>query len=196
MLICLGLAFEIVQFVTQYGFYPEALMRDHPLSQTAFPQRPVRAFSLPLLSSSAGNRDRHLAESLLAAAVLYLSCASGCTSARSSSSVSSRNCGSVASFPATLTELLLIVLASIAAGLAGDFIVAKLRPSARNANAFRFLGLRRAGRVFRGILRAGRSDVRRNVVGREFCLRLDCRGGLVGLCTSQLLLAGTQTPSS
>ncbi|HYL27818.1 MAG TPA: hypothetical protein VEW74_08280, partial [Candidatus Nitrosotalea sp.] len=36
MLICLGLAFEIIQFVTQYGFYPEALMRDHPLAQPAF----------------------------------------------------------------------------------------------------------------------------------------------------------------
>ncbi len=36
MLISLGLAIEIVQFVTQFGFYPEALLRDHPLSQVAF----------------------------------------------------------------------------------------------------------------------------------------------------------------
>ncbi len=36
MLVALGLAFEILQFTTQYGFYPEALMRDHPLSQTQF----------------------------------------------------------------------------------------------------------------------------------------------------------------
>ena len=39
----MGLAFEIIQFVTQFGFYPEALMRDHPLSQVGFRARAVRA---------------------------------------------------------------------------------------------------------------------------------------------------------
>ena len=62
MLISLGLAFEIIQFVTQYGFYPEALMRDHPLSQITHHERTVYAFGIPLLSSSARDRDRDLAK--------------------------------------------------------------------------------------------------------------------------------------
>ncbi|MBV9277706.1 MAG: hypothetical protein JOZ97_05665, partial [Candidatus Eremiobacteraeota bacterium] len=33
MLICMGLAAETLQFMTQIAFYPEALMRDRPLSQ-------------------------------------------------------------------------------------------------------------------------------------------------------------------
>lgn len=61
MLISLGLAFEIIQFVTQYGFYPEALLRDHPLSQAAF-QREQFVLSVFLFYRQALDLDRDLAE--------------------------------------------------------------------------------------------------------------------------------------
>jgi hypothetical protein len=84
------------------------------------------------------------------------------------------------------------VLASIAAGIAGDIIVAKMRPS-RNPNAFRLLGFIVPATFF----------------GAYFVFALPLFGGtwwdaslvfgsiavsgLVGLCISQLFLAGSQT---
>ena len=56
MLISLGLAFEIIQFVTQFGFYPEALMRDHPLSQIVFHSEQFVLSVFLFYQSGAGDR--------------------------------------------------------------------------------------------------------------------------------------------
>ena len=133
MLISLGLAFEIIQFVTQYGFYPEALMRDHPLPQVAFQQRAVRPLRLPLLQTGARNRDRDLAEPV----------------ARGSGPLSLRRHGTGFRRPHRplrrrkaldrrrtvndLKEVLLSFWPRPRQGLIGDFLVAKLRPTVRKS---------------------------------------------------------------
>ncbi|MBV8724013.1 MAG: hypothetical protein JO350_01630, partial [Candidatus Eremiobacteraeota bacterium] len=72
MILCLGLAFQIIQFVTQFGFYPEALRRDHPLSQIALPHEQF-VLSVFLFYRQALEISIVLWQSvLLAAAVLYL----------------------------------------------------------------------------------------------------------------------------
>src|SRR5579863_5081296 len=72
MLVSFGLAFEIIQFVTQFGFYPEALMRDHPLSQPAFPREQF-VLSVFLFYRQALEMSIVIWQSLLlAAAVCYL----------------------------------------------------------------------------------------------------------------------------
>ena len=96
MLVALGLAFEITQFVTQYGFYPEALMRDHPLPQADFHSE---QFVLSVLL--------FYRQALEIAIVIWQSLCSpppsctyplvnGCTLARSSSFVSPKRPGSAA----------------------------------------------------------------------------------------------------
>jgi hypothetical protein len=193
MLISLGLAFEILQFVTQFGFYPEVLRRDHPLSQIGFPREQF-VLSVFLYYRQALELSIVLWQSLLlAAAVLYL-----CVRRRLHFGALIVLCvveklwvGSELS--SDRQELLLLVLASIAAGIAGDIIVAKMRPSVRNPNAFRLLGFIVPAAFF----------------GAYFAFALPLFGGtwwdaslvfgsiavagLVGLCISQLFLAGSQT---
>jgi hypothetical protein len=193
MLISLGLAFEIVQFVTQFGFYPEVLRRDHPLSQIGFPREQF-VLSVFLYYRQALELSIVLWQSLLlAAAVLYL-----CVRKRLHFGALIVVCvveklwiGSELS--SDRQELLLLVLASIAAGIAGDIIVAKMRPSVRNPNAFRLLGFIVPATFF----------------GAYFAFALPLFGGtwwdaslvfgsiavagLVGLCISQLFLTGSQT---
>ena len=196
MLISLGLAFEIIQFVTQYGFYPEALLRDHPLSQAAF-QREQFVLSVFLFYRQALEMSIVIWQSLLlAAAVLYL-----CMRKRLHFGALIVICvveklwigGELSS---DLMELLLVVLASVAAGVAGDLIVAKLRPSAAQAERISILGIRRAG----GILCAHtlpwrfRCSAERGGM-RAFVFGSIAEAGIVGLCVSQLLLAGSQTPA-
>jgi hypothetical protein len=194
MLISLGLAFEIIQFVTQYGFYPEALMRDHPLSQVAY-QREQFVLSVFLFYRQALEISIVIWQSLLlAAAVLYLA-------------VRKRLCfGAIAvicvveklwigsELSSDLMELLLVILASAVAGLAGDFIVAKLRPSARNANAFRFLGFAVPAAYFAAYFAFAVPMFGGTWWDASFVFGSIAEAGIVGLCVGQLLLAGS--PSS
>lgn len=193
MLVSLGLAFEIIQFVTQYGFYPEALMRDHPLSQSAF-TREQFVLSVFLFYRQALEISIVVWQSLLlAAATLYL-----CVRKRLhfgalivlSVTVKLWIGGELSS---DLIELLLVVLASIAAGFAGDVIVARLRPSARNANAFRLLGFAVPAAYFAAYFVFAVPLFGGTWWDASFLFGSIAEAGIVGLCVSQLLLAGSQS---
>ncbi len=195
MLISLGLAFEIIQFVTQYGFYPEALLRDHPLSQAAF-QREQFVLSVFLFYRQALEISIVIWQSLLlAAAVLYL-----CMRRRLHFGALIVICvveklwiGSELS--SDLMELLLVVLASVMAGVTGDLIVAKLRASARKPNEFRFLGFAVPAAYFAAYFVLAVPMFGGTWWDASFVFGTIAEAGIVGLCVSQLLLAGS-APSS
>jgi hypothetical protein len=195
MLISLGLAIEIVQFCTQYGFYPEALMRDHPVSQIAF-QREQFVLSVFLFYRQALEISIVLWQSLLlAAAVLYL-----CVRTRLHFGALLVLCvveklwigGELSS---DAMELLLVVVASISAGVFGDWIVAKLRPSPRNPNALRFLGFVVPAVYFAAYFAFAVPTFGGTWWDASFVFGSIAEAGIVGLCISQLLLVGSQPAS-
>ncbi len=196
MLISLGLAFEIIQFVTQFGFYPEALMRDHPLSQIVFHNEQF-VLSVFLFYRQALEMSIVIWQSLLlSAAVLYL-----CVARRLHFGALIVLCiveklwigGELAT---DFKELLLVVLASIAAGAIGDLIVAKLRATARRPNAFRLLGFVVPSAYFAAYFILAVPTFGGTWWDASFVFGSIAEAGLVGLCISQLLLAGSQTVSS
>jgi hypothetical protein len=196
MLVSFGLAFEIIQFVTQFGFYPEALLRDHPLSQPAFPREQF-VLSVFLYYRQALELSIVVWQSvLLAAAVLYL-----CVRRRLhfgaliviSLAVKLWIGGELAS---DRMELLLLVLASISAGLAGDLIAAWLRPSAKNPNAFRLLGFVVPAAYFGAYFAFAVPMFGGTWWDASLVFGAIAVAGLVGLCISQLLLAGSQTSNN
>ena len=192
MLVCFGLAFEIIQFVTQFGFYPEALMRDHPLSQPAFPREQF-VLSVFLFYRQALEMSIVIWQSLLlAAAVCYLC-------------IRKRLCfGALmvlavvvklwigAELSTDLMELVLVVLASLAAGLAGDLIVAKLQPSARKREAFRLLGFVVPAAYFAAYFIFAVPIFGGTWWNASWVFGSIAEAGIAGLCISQLLLAGSQ----
>ena len=196
MLISLGLAFEIIQFVTQYGFYPEALMRDHPLPQVAF-QSEQFVLSVFLFYKQALEIAIVIWQSLLlAAAVLYL-----CAGRRLAFGALAVLCvveklwvgGELST---DFKELLLIVLASVAAGLVGDVLVAKLRPAVRNPNAFRILGFAVPSAYFAAYFAFAVPLFGGTWWDASFVFGSIIEAGIVGLCISQLFIAGSQTASN
>lgn len=195
MLISFGLAFEIIQFVTQYGFYPEALMRDHPLSQVAFPREQF-VLSVFLFYRQALEMSIVVWQSLLlAAAVCYL-----CIRRRLAFGAIMVLCVVVklwvgAELSTDLMQLLLVVLASLAAGLVGDIIVAKLRPSARNREAFRLLGFVVPVAFFGAYFALAVPMFGGTWWNASWVFGSIAEAGIVGLCISQLLLAGS-TPNT
>ncbi len=197
MLISLGLAFEIIQFVTQFGFYPEALMRDHPLSQVAFHNEQF-VLSVFLFYRQALEISIVIWQSLLlAAAVLYV-----CVRRRLHFGALVVLCvveklwigGELVT---GFNELLLVVLASVTAGAAGDFVIAKLRPALRNPNALRLLGFVVPSAYFAAYFAFAVPVFGGTWWDASFVFGSIVEAGIVGLCVSQLLLAGSQTnPSS
>jgi hypothetical protein len=196
MLISFGLAFEIIQFVTQYGFYPEALMRDHPLSQVAF-QREQFVLSVFLFYRQALEISIVIWQSLLlAAAVLYL-----CARKRLAFGAIIVICvveklwigGELST---DLMELLLVVLASAAAGLSGDIIVAKLRPSLRNPNGFRFLGFAVPATYLAAYFAFAVPMFGGTWWDASWVFGSIAEAGIVGLCISQLILAGSSASTA
>jgi hypothetical protein len=93
-------------------------------------------------------------------------------------------------------ELLLLVLASIAAGLAGDLIVARLRPSAKNPNAFRLLGFIVPAAYFGAYFAFAVPMFGGTWWDASLVFGSIAVAGLAGLCISQLLLAGSQINNS
>jgi hypothetical protein len=140
LVISLGVAFQVVQFVTQFGFYPEALWRDRPLSQQLFVEHQF-VLSVTLFYKQCTEILTVLWQSvILAAAVLYV-----CTRKQLHVGALVVLCISEklwigGELSTDAGEFLLIVLASIAAGAAGDAIVAKFQPSVVRAGALRWLG--------------------------------------------------------
>lgn len=196
MLVSLGLAFEIAQFVTQYGFYPEALMRDHPLSQLEFHNEQF-VLSVFLFYRQALEIAIIIWQSvLLAACVLYL-----CVDKR-------LHVGAIAvvclveklwiggELSRDLMEFVLVALASLIAGVLGDVIVAKLRPSARNPNAFRLLAFVVPSAYFGAYFALAVPMFGGTWWDASFVFGAIAEGGLVGLCVGQLYLAGTRGRAS
>jgi len=195
MLVSFGLAFEIVQFVTQYGFYPEALLRDHPLSQAIY-QRDQFVLSVFLFYRQALEIAIVIWQSLLlAAAVLYLALRKHLHVGALVVICVVEKLWIGGELSRDLTELALVVLASVAAGAIGDLIVAKLRPSARNPNAFRLLGFVVPAAYFGAYFAFAVPMAGGTWWDASFVFGSIAEAGLVGLCISQLLLAGSQ-PSS
>lgn len=195
MLISLGLAFSIIQFVTQFGFYPEALRRDHPLSQVAFPREQF-VLSVVLYYRQALELSIVIWQSvLLSAAVLYL-----CIRRRLHFGALIMLAVAVklwigGELSSDVKELLLVIAASTAAGLAGDAIVAWLRPSARNPNAFRLLGFVVPAAYLAAYFAFAVPMFGGTWWDASLVFGSIAVSGLVGLCISQLLLAGSQPAS-
>ncbi len=192
MLISFGLAIEILQFCTQYGFYPEALLRDHPLAPAAFSHEQF-VLSVLLFYRQALEISIVIWQSLLlATAVLYL-----CLRKR-------LPFGAVivlsiavklwvgAELSSDVMELLLVILASAAAGIAGDAIVAKFRPSARNPNAFRLLAFVVPAAYFAAYFALAVPMFGGTWWDASFVFGSIVEAGIVGLCVAQLLLAGSR----
>jgi hypothetical protein len=196
MLVSMGLAFQVVQFVMQIGFYPEALLRDRPLSQVTFPDEQF-VLSVFLFYKQALEMMIVVWQSvLLAAVVLYLVAR---TRLQFGALIVVCVCEKLwvgGELSNDAFEFALLVAASIVAGLAGDAVVAKLEPSLHNPNAFRFLGF---------IVPAA-------YLGAYFILAVPMFGGtwwdssflfgsialagIAGVCVSQLLIGGFQARSS
>jgi hypothetical protein len=193
MLVCLGLAFEILQFVTQYGFYPEALMRDHPLSQPAFPNETF-VLSVFLFYKQALEIAIVIWQSvLLAAAALYL-----CARTRLHFGALIVLCIAEklwigGELSTDLRELSLVVLSSGIAGLCGDLIVRRFYPSVRNANAFRLLAFVVPAAYFGAYFALAVPLFGGTWWDASFVFGSIVEGGLVGLCIAQLFLAGAQS---
>ena len=191
MLVSLGLAFEIFQFVTQYGFYPEALMRDHPLSQVTH-QSEQFTLSVFLFYRQALEIAIVIWQSvLLAAAVLYL-----CVSKRLHFGAIAILCVAEklwigGELSTDWGELALVVLASLSAGLIGDFVVAKLHPSSRRPNAFRLLAFIVPAAYFAAYFAFAVPLFGGTWWDASFVFGSIAEAGIVGLCISQLLLAGS-----
>lgn len=196
MLISLGLAFEILQFVTQYGFYPEALMRDHPLPQNAFAGEQF-VLSVFLFYRQALEIAIVVWQSLLlAAAALYL-CAHKrlCFGALAVLCVAEKLwIGGELSSDAG--ELVLVVLASLAAGLAGDAIVARLQPSVARPNAFRILAFVVPAAYFAAYFAFAVPLFGGTWWDASFVFGSIVEAGLVGICIAQLFLAGSPPSTS
>ena len=193
MLICFGLAFEILQFCTQYGFYPEALMRDHPLAQPAF-AREQFVLSVFLFYRQALEISIVIWQSLLlAAAALYLLVRRRLHFGALIVICVVEKLWVGGELATDFMELLLVVLASVAAGLLGDIIVAKLRPSGRNPNAFRLLAFAVPSAYFAAYFALAVPMFGGTWWDASFVFGSIAEAGIVGLCVSQLLLAGTQT---
>jgi hypothetical protein len=196
MLISLGLAFEIIQFCTQYGFYPEALLRDHPLAQSGFRSEQF-VLSVFLFYKQSLEISTVIWQSLLlSAAVLYL-----CVRKQLrfgalivvSVAVKLWICGEIAN---DLKEVLLVVLAAVAAGAIGDFIVAKLGVGPRRPNAFRLLGFAVPSAYFAAYFAFAVPLFGGTWWDASFVFGSIVEAGLVGLCISQLFLAGSQTTTT
>lgn len=193
MLVSLGLAFEILQFTTQYGFYPEALMRDHPLSQIQFHSEQF-VLSVFLFYRQALEMSIVIWQSvLLAAAALYL-----VTQKRLHFGALVVMCvleklwiGGELSVD--VGPFLLVVFASILAGLVGDLAIAKTRPSPSNPNAFRLLGFLVPATYFSAYFALAVPMFGGTWWDASFVFGSIAEAGLAGLCVGQLFIAGSKS---
>lgn len=196
MLLSMGLAFEVIQFVTQFGFYPEALMRDHPMSQIAFHDEQFVLSVFLFYKQSLEIMIVLWQSALLAAAVLYL-----CARRQLRFGALIVLCvaekiwigGEISS---DLSEVALLILASIAAGLIGDVLVARLRPSLRNPNALRLVAFVVPAGYFGAYFAFAVPMFGGTWWDPSFVFGSIALAGIVGVCVSQLLVGGFQERSS
>ncbi|HEY1653497.1 MAG TPA: hypothetical protein VGF86_00110 [Candidatus Tumulicola sp.] len=140
MVISMGLAFHVIQFVTQVGFYPEALMRDHPMSQVAFHHEQFVLSVFLFYKQSLEIMIVIWQSALLAAAVVYLSGRKHLCFGALAVLCISEKLWIGGELSTDVYGFVLLVAASAAAGLVGDVLTKTLKPSPRNPNALRLLG--------------------------------------------------------
>lgn len=196
MLLSIGLAFHVIQFVMQIGFYPEALWRDRPLSQSDFPQEQF-VLSVFLFYKQALEMMIVVWQSLLlAAAVLYLA-------ARTQLRFGALAIVCVAEKLWVATELandvmliVLTVLASLVAGLIGDAVVARYRPSLRNEGGLRLLGFVVPAAYLGAYFAFAVPLFGGTWWDASFLFGSIALSGIAGVCVAQLLIGGYQARAS
>ena len=92
-------------------------------------------------------------------------------------------------------EFLLLILASMAAGLAGDVLISRLKPSLENANAFRLLGFVVPAAYFGAYFTFAVPIFGGTWWDSSFLFGSIALAGIVGVCVSQLLIGGFQARS-
>ena len=192
LVVSMALAFQVIQFVTQFGFYPEALMRDHPLSQVEYRHEQFVLTVFLFYRQSLEIMIVIWQSVLLASAVLYV-----CARKRLHFGALILLCtleklwigGELSS---DIYEVVLLVLAGAVAGLAGDAIVRALRPSLHNPNALRLLGFVVPAGYFAAYLAFAVPMFGGTWWDPSFAFGAIALAGLVGVCIGQLLIGGYQ----
>lgn len=196
MLVSIGLAFHVIQFVMQIGFYPEALMRDRPLSQSVFHDEQF-VLSVFVFYKQALEMMIVVWQSLLlAAATLYLAARTALRFGALPVVCVAEKLWVGGELSNDLKLVLLIVLASVVAGVLGDLVIARFAPSLQREGAFRLLGF---------VVPAG-------YLGAYFVFAVPLFGGtwwddsflfgsialsgIAGVCVAQLLIGGYQARSN
>jgi hypothetical protein len=191
LLICMGLAVETLLFMTQVAFYPEALMRDHPLSQITYrsDQFVLSAF---LFYRQALEMIVVIWQSvLLAAAVLYVAARFRTAPGALVVLCITQKLWIAGDLSRDLLEFALVIAASTLAGIVGDIVVARFRPTLSNPNAFRALGFIVPAAYFSAYFALAVPMFGGTWWSMTFVFGAIAEGGIAGLCVSQLLLAGS-----
>jgi len=196
MLICVGLAAETLLFMTQIAFYPEALMRDHPLSQTAYhsDQFVLSAF---LFYRQALEMITVIWQSVvLAAAVLYVAARFRPAAGAIVIVCIAEKLWIAGDLSRDLTEFALVIAASVAAGLVGDIAFARFRPAIHNPNGFRALGFLVPAAYFCAYFLFAVPLFGGTWWNMTFVFGAIAEAGIAGLCIAQLFLTGFAGRSS
>lgn len=194
--VSMALAFQVIQFVTQFGFYPEALMRDHPMSQVVYRHEQF-VLSVFLFYKQALEIMIVLWQSaLLAAAVLYVCARKQLHFGALIVLCVAEKLWIGGELSEGVREFALVCLAGFTAGLAGDAIVAKWRPSAANPGALRLLGFVVPAVYFGAYFAYAVPMFGGTWWDASFLFGSIVLSGLVGICVAQLVIGGFQARSS
>ena len=191
-LVSMALAFQVVQFVTQFGFYPEALMRDHPMSQVAFRHEQFVLTVFLFYKQSLEIMIVIWQSALLAAAVLYLYARKQWRFGALIVLCIGEKLWIGGELSTDGPELALIVLASATAGLLGDVLSARLQPSVRNPGALRLLGFVVPAGYFGAYFAYAVPMFGGTWWDSSFMFGSIALAGIVGVCVAQLLVGGFQ----
>lgn len=191
MLICMGLAVETLLFMTQIAFYPEALMRDHPLSQIVY-RNDQFVLSAFLFYRQALEMIIVIWQSvLLAAAVLYLMARIRLAAGALVVLCVAEKLWIAGDLSRDPIEFALVIAASITAGLIGDILAARVRPALTRPNAFRALGFVVPAAYFAAYFALAVPMFGGTWWNMTFVFGAVALAGIAGLCISQVFLAGT-----
>lgn len=192
MIISLGLAFQVLQFVTQIAFYPEALMRDHPLSQIAFPSDQFALSTFLFYRQSLEIITVIWQSALVSAAIVYLVARTQLRFGALAVLCVVEKLWIGGELSRDLYELELIVCASAAAGILGDLILAKTRASLQNPNGLRIVGFAVPATYFASYFVLAVPLFGGTWWNASFVFGAILEAGIVGVCVTQLFLAGSE----
>ncbi|MBV9972837.1 MAG: hypothetical protein JO135_05830 [Candidatus Eremiobacteraeota bacterium] len=190
MLICMGLAAQTLQFMTQIAFYPEALMRDRPLSQTVY-QNDQFALSAFLFYRQALEMIIVIWQSvLLAAIVLYVAARFRLALGAFFILCVAEKLWIGADLSRDWGEFALVIAASAAAGILADVIMLQIRPSLERPNAFRLLAFAVPALYFCAYFLLAVPMFGGTWWNMTFVFGAIVEAGIAGVCVSQLFLSG------